>query len=279
MSHEAWQEATPPTFSVSPTTPRLWQTPGPPCHHRKAPTTFQCHAPAPPLRRQRDLPELKLRPEAPPRRPPRLRLHRPLPVARLAPGQRVPRRPDGDGRSNWPASTTPPTSPPSATPKPPKPSPTTSAPASASAPTATRSTRRSTAAPPSPPAASSWRRSWPPRATIVHCPGGGTHHGRPDRASGFCFLNDPVLGLLTWLDLGLDNIVYLDIDAHHGDGVQDAFHDDPRVFTISLHEASPLAVHRRRHRPRRRRRPQLPAARRMQRLRIRLCDGPRRACR
>jgi acetoin utilization protein AcuC len=73
---------------------------------------------------------------------------------------------------------------------------------------------------------------------IVHCPGGGTHHGRPDRASGFCFLNDPVLGLLTWLDLGLDNVVYLDIDAHHGDGVQDAFHDDPRVFTISLHEAS-----------------------------------------
>jgi acetoin utilization protein AcuC len=72
---------------------------------------------------------------------------------------------------------------------------------------------------------------------IVHCPGGGTHHGRSDRASGFCFLNDPVLGLLTWLDLGLDNIVYLDIDAHHGDGVQDAFHDDPRVFTISLHEA------------------------------------------
>ncbi|HQT76834.1 MAG TPA: acetoin utilization protein AcuC, partial [Rhodopila sp.] len=57
------------------------------------------------------------------------------------------------------------------------------------------------------------------------------------RAAGFCFLNDPVLGLLTWLDLGLDNIVYLDIDAHHGDGVQDAFHGDPRVFTISLHEA------------------------------------------
>jgi acetoin utilization protein AcuC len=72
---------------------------------------------------------------------------------------------------------------------------------------------------------------------IAHCPGGGTHHGRRDRAAGFCFLNDPVLGLLTWLDLGLDNIVYLDIDAHHGDGVQDAFHDDKRVLTISLHEA------------------------------------------
>lgn len=71
----------------------------------------------------------------------------------------------------------------------------------------------------------------------VFCPGGGTHHGRPDRASGFCYLNDPVLGLLHWLDHGLSRVVYLDIDAHHGDGVQDAFHDDPRVFTISIHEA------------------------------------------
>ena len=72
---------------------------------------------------------------------------------------------------------------------------------------------------------------------IVHCPGGGTHHGRPARASGFCYLNDPVLGIMTWLEAGLDNIVYLDIDAHHGDGVQDAFHDDPRVLTISIHES------------------------------------------
>ncbi len=72
---------------------------------------------------------------------------------------------------------------------------------------------------------------------IVHCPGGGTHHGRPDRASGFCYLNDPVLGILQWLDQGLERIVYLDIDAHHGDGVQDAFHSDDRVLTISLHEA------------------------------------------
>jgi len=72
---------------------------------------------------------------------------------------------------------------------------------------------------------------------IVHCPGGGTHHGRRDRASGFCYLNDPVLGIMTWLDAGLERIAYLDIDAHHGDGVQDAFHDDPRVLTISVHEA------------------------------------------
>ena len=72
----------------------------------------------------------------------------------------------------------------------------------------------------------------------VFCPGGGTHHGRAARASGFCYLNDPVLGLLTWLDAGLTRIVYLDIDAHHGDGVQDAFADDPRVLTISVHEAN-----------------------------------------
>ena len=72
---------------------------------------------------------------------------------------------------------------------------------------------------------------------IVHCPGGGTHHGRPARASGFCYLNDPVLGLLTWLDAGLTRVAYLDIDAHHGDGVQDAFHDDARVLTVSIHEA------------------------------------------
>jgi acetoin utilization protein AcuC len=72
---------------------------------------------------------------------------------------------------------------------------------------------------------------------IVHAPGVGTHHGRPDRASGFCYLNDCVLGILAWLDQGLTRILYVDIDAHHGDGVQDAFHDDPRVFTLSLHEA------------------------------------------
>ncbi len=72
---------------------------------------------------------------------------------------------------------------------------------------------------------------------VVHCPGGGTHHGRRDRASGFCYLNDPVLALLTWLDLGLSNVVYLDLDAHHGDGVQDAFAGDARVLAISIHEA------------------------------------------
>ncbi len=71
---------------------------------------------------------------------------------------------------------------------------------------------------------------------IVYSPAGGTHHGRPARASGFCYFNDPVLGILAFLDHGLGRIAYLDIDAHHGDGVEDAFVDDPRVLTISIHE-------------------------------------------
>jgi acetoin utilization protein AcuC len=73
---------------------------------------------------------------------------------------------------------------------------------------------------------------------IIYCPGGGTHHGRAAQASGFCYLNDPVLGILAWLDQGLSRIVYLDIDAHHGDGVQDAFANDARVLTLSIHEAN-----------------------------------------
>ena len=71
---------------------------------------------------------------------------------------------------------------------------------------------------------------------VAHHVGGGTHHARADRASGFCYLNDAVLGLLSWLDLGLRRLVYLDLDAHHGDGVEEAFADDARVLTISIHE-------------------------------------------
>lgn len=74
-------------------------------------------------------------------------------------------------------------------------------------------------------------------AGVVHVPGGGTHHGQAARASGFCYVNDAVLGLLEWLDQGLARILYLDIDAHHGDGVEIAFADEPRVTTLSIHEA------------------------------------------
>ena len=72
---------------------------------------------------------------------------------------------------------------------------------------------------------------------VVHHPGGGTHHGRQAQASGFCYLNDIVLAARWWLSHGIERIFYLDLDAHHGDGVEDAFADDHRVFTLSVHEA------------------------------------------
>lgn len=71
---------------------------------------------------------------------------------------------------------------------------------------------------------------------VVYSPAGGTHHGRPDRASGFCYFNDLALGVLRLKDLGFTRILYLDFDAHHGDGVQDAFAGDAGVFTLSIHE-------------------------------------------
>lgn len=70
----------------------------------------------------------------------------------------------------------------------------------------------------------------------IYSPAGGTHHGRPDRASGFCYLNDPVLCILALLDAGVRRVAYVDLDAHHGDGVQDALSHDPRVLIVSVHE-------------------------------------------
>jgi acetoin utilization protein AcuC len=71
---------------------------------------------------------------------------------------------------------------------------------------------------------------------VVFHPSGGTHHGRAGRASGFCYFNDPVFAILTLLGRGFERVLYVDLDAHHGDGVQDAFATDPRVLTISIHE-------------------------------------------
>lgn len=72
---------------------------------------------------------------------------------------------------------------------------------------------------------------------IVHSPSGGAHHGQPARASGSCYFNDPVLGILSMLDEGLTRICYIDIDAHHGDGVEAAFYFNRDILTISVHEA------------------------------------------
>lgn len=64
---------------------------------------------------------------------------------------------------------------------------------------------------------------------------GGLHHARADRASGFCYLNDPVIGINRMIENGL-RVGYLDIDVHHGDGVQGAFYNTDRVLTISIHQ-------------------------------------------
>ncbi|MET7458790.1 acetoin utilization protein AcuC [Nonomuraea sp. NPDC005501] len=66
---------------------------------------------------------------------------------------------------------------------------------------------------------------------------GGLHHAMAATASGFCVYNDPALAIAWLLRQGATRVAYVDVDVHHGDGVQAAFYDDPRVLTISLHES------------------------------------------
>lgn len=65
---------------------------------------------------------------------------------------------------------------------------------------------------------------------------GGLHHAAADKASGFCIYNDIALAIQELLDAGYERVLYLDVDAHHGDGTERIFWDDPRVMTISIHE-------------------------------------------
>jgi len=65
---------------------------------------------------------------------------------------------------------------------------------------------------------------------------GGMHHAMAAHASGFGVYNDPAIAIAWLLEQGAERIAYVDIDAHHGDGVQAAFYADPRVLTISLHQ-------------------------------------------
>ena len=67
--------------------------------------------------------------------------------------------------------------------------------------------------------------------------GGGLHHAMPGAAEGFCIYNDPAAAIAWLLDQGVPRVAYVDVDVHHGDGVQQIFWDDPRVLTISLHES------------------------------------------
>jgi len=72
-------------------------------------------------------------------------------------------------------------------------------------------------------------------APLAFSMGGGLHHAMPDRASGFCIFNDPALAITILRDR-FERVAYLDIDLHHGDGVQWIFYRDPTVLTVSIHE-------------------------------------------
>jgi len=68
-------------------------------------------------------------------------------------------------------------------------------------------------------------------------PGGGLHHAMPGRAAGFCVYNDASAAIAWLLDNGAERVAYVDVDVHHGDGVERMFVADPRVLTVSLHES------------------------------------------
>ena len=78
---------------------------------------------------------------------------------------------------------------------------------------------------------------WNGEADAVFNAGGGYHHAGPDFASGFCVFNDVVIAILRLLALGAERVAYVDIDAHHGDGVQNAFYTSNHVLTISIHQS------------------------------------------
>lgn len=74
------------------------------------------------------------------------------------------------------------------------------------------------------------------RAVHAYAPAGGQHHAMRARASGFCVYNDCAVAITAAVAAGY-RVAYVDLDAHHGDGVQAAFYSDPRVLTISIHES------------------------------------------
>ena len=72
-------------------------------------------------------------------------------------------------------------------------------------------------------------------------PAGGMHHAFKDRAHGFCFINDPVIAIESLLRRGFKKVLYIDLDAHHCDGVQSAYYRDDRVYVVSLHQSPEYA--------------------------------------
>ena len=84
------------------------------------------------------------------------------------------------------------------------------------------------------------RRVWTREVEHAASIGGGLHHAMPGRASGFCVYNDVAVAIRWLLDNGAERVAYVDVDVHHGDGVERIFYDDPRVLTISLHETGQM---------------------------------------
>ena len=80
------------------------------------------------------------------------------------------------------------------------------------------------------------RQVWTGQALRASNISGGLHHAMPAMTSGFCVYNDIAIAIRWLLDQGCERVAYVDVDVHHGDGVQAIFYDDPRVMTISLHE-------------------------------------------
>ncbi len=78
---------------------------------------------------------------------------------------------------------------------------------------------------------------WSGQVQHAFNPAGGLHHAMPDRAAGFCIYDDPAAAIDWLLRNGAQRVAYVDVDTHHGDGVQEFFYADPRVLTISLHES------------------------------------------
>jgi acetoin utilization protein AcuC len=84
------------------------------------------------------------------------------------------------------------------------------------------------------------RRVWSGEVDHAANIAGGLHHAMPDRASGFCVYNDVAVAIRSLLAQGARKVAYVDVDVHHGDGVERIFWDDPRVLTISLHETGQM---------------------------------------
>jgi acetoin utilization protein AcuC len=77
---------------------------------------------------------------------------------------------------------------------------------------------------------------WSGRAEHAFNPAGGLHHAMPEQASGFCVYDDPAIVIAWLLGHGARRVAYVDVDVHHGDGVQAIFFAEPRVLTISVHQ-------------------------------------------